>query len=130
MTVGRRNCALQTTDNTGEARLPSVRRGEVTKRQRTASAALASDAEPQMGEVGEAGRPWHRAGERRRRRRQRRRPLGDIAHLRGFGALTFGKHAGATACQKSRGDGALHLLSIRNKMFVPVRFEKFYGRFD
>ena len=50
-----------------------MRRGEVAKRQRTSSVTLASDTEPQMGEFGQAGRPWGLARERRRRRRQRRR---------------------------------------------------------
>ena len=38
-------------------RFPAVRRGEVAKRQRSSGAALASDAEPKMGELGQTGRP-------------------------------------------------------------------------
>jgi hypothetical protein len=72
-----------------------MRRGEVANRQCAAGAALAPDAEPQMGELGETGRPWRLSGEWRGHMRQRRRLLRDPAQVGGFGALSIGKHAGA-----------------------------------
>jgi hypothetical protein len=64
--------AFQAADNVGQGHLPPVRRGEVTERQRSAGVALASDAEPQMRELGKTGRPGQLDRKRRLDRRQRR----------------------------------------------------------
>jgi len=84
--------AFQATDNIRQGHLPSVRRGEVTKRQRSPGTALTSDAEPQMGEFGEAGRPWRLSRERWLGCRQWGRLLDNLAQPSGFGALAIASY--------------------------------------